>query len=110
MSALFLNKNALPFRTASLNYGRDCMLHNVCNFNQNRTVTQLSWEKKETILKMKFTYKPEPIGGSGDLFQPIQGVGWSDDFKTPTQVAVTCSSSAHIVDHNFHDCTSHDSL
>lgn len=47
---------------------------------------------------------------SGDLFQPIPGGRWSDDFKTPTQVAVTCSSPAHIEDHNFHDCTSHDSL
>lgn len=50
------------------------------------------------------------MGKSGDLFRPILGGGWSDDFKTPTQVAVTCDTSAHIVVHNFQDCTSHYSL
>jgi len=50
------------------------------------------------------------MGESDDLFQPILGDGWSDDFITPTQVAVACCSSAHIVDHNFHDSTSHDSI
>lgn len=41
--------------------------------------------------------------------RPIRGEGWSDDFKTPTQVAVTCCSPAHIVDRNLNGCTSHDS-
>lgn len=85
-----------------------CSSHNICSFNKTELCHQ---RKKENHYNNEAHIKSlNQWLGSGDLLQPIPGRGWSDDFKTPTQVAVTCSSSAHILDHNFHDCTSHDSV
>lgn len=44
---------------------------------------------------------PEPMRGKCDWLQPIPDGGWRDLLKTLPQVAVTRSSSVHIVDRNF---------
>lgn len=46
--------------------------------------------------------------GKCDWHQPIPDGGWRDLLKTRPQVAVTRSSSVHIVDRNFQGCISQD--
>lgn len=46
--------------------------------------------------------------GKCDWLQPIPVGGWRDLLKTRPQVAVTRSSSVHIVDLNFQGCISQD--